>query len=143
MWFLIQRISKLQVVYVWDWNRKGPKPNKVVGNHGNLGVSTQSLIHLFVSVSFLFFYRRNREQHIASTNSKMVRTRMEIFDGELLGFRSSREAIILRNLSKAEEYGWCPNYKIMLDLQPVCLPTLYSSNYWAQKWNKKSRFCFL
>lgn len=98
---------------------------------------------IYLSVSFLFISRRNCEQHFTSRNSKMVRTWMEIFDGELLGFWSSREALILRNLSKAEKYGWCPGYEMMLDLQPVCLPTLWNSDYWAHKWDKNLRFCIL
>ena len=61
----------------------------------------------FCFPSLKFICRRNCEQYTTSTNSSLVWSWMEGFDGKLLVIWSCTKAILFRNLSEAEEYGCC------------------------------------
>jgi hypothetical protein len=80
---------------------------------------------------FLLILRRNCEQHITSSNSHMVWSGVEIFDGKLLVLRSIRETFILRDFSETAEHG-CSNQR---EIIPVLRRWIFFS--WSSYWQKK------
>lgn len=62
---------------------------------------------------------------------------MEVFDGKLLGFWSSSEAIIFRNLSEAEEYGRSNECEINPIVERLfSIPLLYQERKLEEKETK-------
>lgn len=71
--------------------------------------------------------RRDCEQHITSSNSDMVWSRVEVFDGKLLGLWTSYKAIVFWNLSEAEEYGCCNECEMIANHKSSPIHFLISS----------------
>lgn len=81
-----------------------------------------------------FLLRRNCEQHITSSNSHMVWSGVEVFDGKLLGLRSIGETIILRDFSETEKHGCCNQCEII----PVPRRSIFISR--LSLWQKRGKY---